>query len=401
MKKWLVIVAVCLSIGVFAQDLNSIDQYNTKNDIALGSFNYLGMGSTSLTSQLFNTVYFGKSINDELKTDIVNSLAPINRFGFDTRYNAFLSKRVNNLVYFLSYSDIQYGNASINKDAFTLGLYGNKYFEDQTANFSGSNFEYFNYKKIELGIIKNGITYNYGISAAYLNGNNYQKLMVNNASLYTAPYGQYLSANWDIDYYSTNPVQNSNGNGLSFSGYFQKLINENSKATVFFNEIGFIEWKRNFTQYHSSDSLTFSGFELDNKFNIIDTTLVIHSTDELKERYVDSSKTYINSILPAYCGLKYNLQHHPKWSFNGLLQFRYSPIYKPYLNIEEMYHITPKLQAGINLSTGGFSKFAGGIAINYTSERFSVFINSKAINSLVIRNRRIAANINFGLKFSL
>ena len=251
---------------------------------------------------------------------------------------------------------------------------------------------------------------------AYLKGNHNINLNINQGSLYTALYGEYLDINYDINGYITdtsniNLFQN-NGNGVALD--FDVKFNAGANTINFYiNDLGFIKWNKNSINFAADSTFSFIGIDIDNIYDFNDSIFnnIIDDQD-----YINNQKNSYKSFVSANIGFniktnssikKFNhfiFGLHSKWQpyifkkdklsnliSNGFSQSNYKPLlyisseighkkikllprlsyggYSEDLNIE----LAIKIESKISLILG--TKHLEDLIINEGSKSFSLFLN--------------------------
>ena len=361
MKIKFLIIFFLISSSIFAQD----------REVYLNS--NLNIESSSLNSGLVNE-FFNGNINDDLKNRIleINNKHLFN-FSFVNTFK-FREKIKNNFYYNFSFSDVNQINAKFDNDFLRLLLKGNYHYQNETLEFDKTRIRANRYQQFKLFIENNNNKLSFGIGLSYLHGNHNLTIISNNASIYTAPMGEYLDLDYDINYYITDTTDFSlfenNGNGVSFD-LTASMSAFNHNFDLYIYDLGFINWSKSSSNIYVDSSYVFNGINIDNVFefndSILDLSNNIDDYDNVKEKK-ESYKSYLSSDIGFRISKKIkgnrfgkityglNTKWHPyldnrKLSFNKIRQGFQQSDYKPYYYIKteiltNKFSIFPKIGFG-------------------------------------------------------
>ena len=188
------LITIFLIMGIFIPQLKS--QYNNS---AFANFENTGKsisingdfeaGSNGFQNVIMDRLLFGGHIDTKIKDASIKNMNGYNNLGINLNYDitAFFGKK-SKYCFLLGVKDQYVLNATYTKDFYTLLMYGNKPFLNQTANFSGTNINAMRFQEIKFGAMLHNedSTAKIGISLSFLRGDQLFYFMAHkNSSLYT------------------------------------------------------------------------------------------------------------------------------------------------------------------------------------------------------------------------
>jgi hypothetical protein len=243
-----------------------------KNEIIVtGIADYSG---TSLGKDIAQKFFYGGEITDSMKSKSLNRHRLINRFGSDTQaeleyrnfqVNLFKNENWGFIVKVGMYNFLQ---AIYSKDFYTFPMYGNTYFEGDTARFSGTRFSNVTYQKIGFGWLdkktKSAVSFNlFGL-------NNASNLFLEEGEIYQNSALDTLSFKYSgkASFSNSNNFVKGFGAGLDADLRWQsKNLRGKPSFQFLMRNVGFITQTTNFTNYESDTSFNYTGFNYDQLSN--------------------------------------------------------------------------------------------------------------------------------------
>ena len=369
MKTKILYLLLIFSLVSKAQnDDNSIESLR---EFYIGS--NLSFESSSLNGNIIEEIFSGY-IDNNLKDRILN-LSDDHILNLSFKNNISYSENLtDNIFYNFSFSDITEINAKFDNDLLKLGLKGNYEFQDETLEFENTRIRANRYQQFKLQLEKKNKNSSFGLGLSYVHGNHNFTVISNNASIYTAPMGEYLDLDYDINYYITDSTDFSlfenNGNGVSFD-LTASMSAFNHNFDMYIYDLGFINWSKSSSNIYVDSSYVFNGINIDNVFefndSILDLSNNIDDYDNVKEKK-ESYKSYLSSDIGFRISKKIkgnrfgkityglNTKWHPyldnrKLSFNKIRQGFQQSDYKTYYYIKteiltNKFSIFPKIGFG-------------------------------------------------------
>ena len=305
MKKILLYIFIISSLALYSQDKSN--SYRMKhNTIQLNS--HISLESNNLNTNLLNTLLYGGYIDDEMKDNWINAGNKNNKLNSEFINGIrYIFQNKNNRYFYLQISDINNLSSNFTDDFLKLILYGNFNYQGDTLDFSNTSIRINRYQQYKFGynfnIIKDKTNYNIGAALAYLSGNHYMQLNIDEGNLYTHEMGTSLDINYDIKTMMTDTsnfspfTNNGNGVSLDFSLHINK---EDNIIGVHMRDLGFIKWKKNSIINNTDSSFSFSGIEIEDFNNV--TTF----NDSILDITLSKQNNYFRSFIPAKITFSYN-----------------------------------------------------------------------------------------------
>ncbi len=305
MKKILLYIFIISSLALYSQDKSN--SYRMKhNTIQLNS--HISLESNNLNTKLLNTLLYGGYIDDEMKDNWINTGYKNNKLNSEFINGIrYIFQNKNNRYFYLQISDINNLSSNFTDDFLKLILYGNFNYQGDTLDFSNTSIRINRYQQYKFGynfnIIKDKTNYNIGAALAYLSGNHYMQLNIDEGNLYTHEMGTSLDINYDIKTMMTDTsnfspfTNNGNGVSLDFSLHINK---EDNIIGVHMRDLGFIKWKKNSIINNTDSSFRFSGIEIEDFNNIT------AFNDSILDITLSKKNNYFRSFIPAKITFSYN-----------------------------------------------------------------------------------------------
>lgn len=305
MKKILLYIFIVSSLALYSQDKSN--SYRMKhNTIQLNS--HISLESNNLNTNLLNTLLYGGYVDDEMKDNWINAGYKNNKLNSELINGIrYIFQNKNNRYFYLHISDINNLSSSFTDDFLKLILYGNFNYQGDTLDFSNTSIRINRYQQYKFGynfnIIKDKTNYNIGAALAYLSGNHYMQLNIDEGNLYTHEMGTSLDINYDIKTMMTDTsnfspfTNNGNGVSLDFSLHINK---EDNIIGVHMRDLGFIKWKKNSIINNTDSSFRFSGIEIEDFNNV--TTF----NDSILDITFSKQNNYFRSFIPSKIIFSYN-----------------------------------------------------------------------------------------------
>jgi hypothetical protein len=277
------------------------------------------------------------------------------------------------------YRNILY--ADITKDALNLVLYGNKMYEDQTANLSKMKFENLTYNQVSLGIGKKEQNLYASIMLSFLVGDNNQQLKVQSGGLYTAPYGEYLDINYAFRYNQSHVGQpgffNPKGYGFSSDVHFEYEFNKGT-LMVDVQDLGIITWGSQSFNYIKDTTFRFEGLiDIQNILKVNDYKFEFNGDSLIRDLASSKTNYRYNTTLPATFQVTYSFFEKIKNTpvqINCGVQTRLLSNYYAMVYAKANFFLPKKFVTSLMLSGGGYSLFNVGWDVGYQGKHFQALI---------------------------
>ncbi len=324
--------------------------------------------TSALRNEFSSIMLKGGTLTDEIKDRSLNKHNDINRIGreftgelivADYKLSPFKGKKYGVMAE-VAYQSLLAGVYA--KDAFKLAFYGNSAYVGDSADFSGSEFQYIDFQNFGLGIInrKNKSW----VSLNVVNVQNYFEAEVRDGSFYLS--ADSSQAHFALDAWSKNTYSSAFSKGLGFAlnfcVNFEVDWRKNSRAFFQFKvrNLGFAGI-RSVQTYEVDSSLAFGGFNLNDllkneqqsfdQVSWLDTLGV--KTDTVKQIIALPAMLQFGKVIKEDSELQTQ-------SFFGVKLYpRLSYVPKLYFGID--HKLSEEVHVGGSVSYGGFGLFRGGI----------------------------------------
>jgi len=370
--------------------------------------------SSSITNNFFNAYNNGDFITNELKNDVIESLDDKNLLGtmnnqklsyFFTLDSTYLGKR-NGM--FVSVENHNLTEIRFTDTFFKLFFNGNKEYEGKSANLDKMRFNSLSYQQLKIGFFttKKNTSGNSIIGGAFAfnKGQNHLFVDFNNASFYTAQYGEYIDLEVDskisMSDTSANDLLAFNGYGASFDLFYKYKSANNHSFSVEVSNIGFIRWKNE--SFISTLDTTFhhKGWYVEDLFDFNSLIFQERLNDSLIDNFIykRDEKGYI-SMIPLSIKLTYIRNIIPeKFDIEFTLHHLFFTAYKPYFLVQPKLHVTRTLKLGASVSYGGYGNMNAGLEMVLSFQnKFYLKTGSRIINGLAFP--ALSSGLNYFIQF--
>jgi hypothetical protein len=178
-----------------------------------------------------------------------------------------------------------------------------------------------------------------------------------------------------------------NGVGASADIFFEtpykSKFGKQSILIVNANNIGFIHWRNNSVQYSSDSSFRFSGYSVDNIFDLKDSTLNKINSDSILFSLTNARRENFNVNIPTNLVIINKIVWSNQFVTNFGFRHIFNANYKPYVFIE------PELTKGkitmcLHVGYGGYVRAGFGTSIAYQSSGWFFKIGSNHLQGLLL-----------------
>ncbi|NQX97161.1 MAG: hypothetical protein HRT73_04665 [Flavobacteriales bacterium] len=418
MSVFIKILVTFLLIGfsqfaVVAQNSNDFFADSTRQLNVFFGLNYT-YGSSVMNNEFLNKFIFGGKIEREHKDKAYQKLSNNNRLGGDLNYkfiteiplDTFLGKT--SLSFQVGLEIIEHMDGEFSSDLFRFVFDGNKQFAGKSINLGGTNFNYFSYQQLNLGII------NYrtideklakeGVIVSIIMAKEHKAITVPTGSIFTEELGKEIDV--DLNYlYNSSDTNNTgigayNGVGVSTDLFTEFFLKNGDKIHLGVEDLGFIYWNSNSLELAADSIFHFEGVEVDNIFDLNDSLLSTISKDSLINSITTSDKKRDYSIaLPTAININYTKIINEKWKINIGLYHKILSNYFPLISTNYYYYFNKKFVVKAHLSYGGYGKLNTGLALAKSVSRyFDIFIGTNNLEAYIVPSTSYSSSGFLGLK---
>lgn len=341
-------------------------------------------GSNAFRREMVQTLLFGGTIDNNMKSRSFEQHVGVNRIGFQTsnglRYvhgKGQLGKK-DSLTWGIQAGYYGAGALSYGKAVFGLAFFGNAAYLDNSAQFDNTNLNVTLFQKAGFGVVskKTG-------SSLFLNVVNVQDQF--NASIRKGNLTQNEDAS-DVslvlrgDYQGTTGNQLSKGIGLSCDLDYRITVpwlkNETTQIQLAIQNLGVAYMHAGETAYQVDSTYHYSGFELNSftqnaplfgaDFSLLDSLGIQHHVD----------KSWVK--LPGFVQVMKLVDPTNSRKIQSYFGIRLYPTLTivPAVFVGMVGRITPKWHASATLSYGGFSLVKGGLYLSYLHSNYSICLGT-------------------------
>jgi len=325
MKRIILIFLIALNHTSFSQEKSII--FSSE----------INLESNAINGVIINEVFTRGYINNNLKNRIIslNEKSHIINLNLNTSF-IYREKINNEFSYNFSFSDVNHVNTKFDNNILKLFLKGNAEYENEKLNFVTTNIRVNRYQQFKLFLDYKKNKFEVGLGLSYVYGNHNLTLISKRGSIYTAPNGEYLDLNYDINSFVTDTSNLSpfehNGNGISLD-LTSSLTFLNHKLDLYMLDLGYINWNNNSQNIYVDSAFTFNGIEVNNIFDFNDSVLEISNIVDQYDNINQRNSTF-KSYLCSNIGVKISKQVKNKRF--GMITYGLNSKWQPYLDNKKL-----------------------------------------------------------------
>lgn len=336
----------------------------TNNRLNL-DFDYAA-NSNAAPFQFVAGILFGAPIKQQIIDRTHNRLKKQLRFEDQMKtgltYRRHLKKFDGQLV--VGYHHRQFRNLSAGKQAYELVFYGNAQFEDKTIDLSNINVQNFIYNQYSVGIFKEMAypKYNmeFGVSGAFIQCANHQQIYTKQASLYTAPDGEYLDIKYDLTFNTGREgavgFYQLNGAGASADFHFAVKQNGNWRVALDISDVGYFTFRKAPVNYSAAKEVRFQGIVIPDLLKFSAQTFDTLNLDStIRSNLPGKSNNKYSTITPFNAQLVFSKSLlNQKLVINAGLHYKFIPNYF-YAFAKANYFIKPDMVVSGSVGAGTYA----------------------------------------------
>ena len=347
MRKKLLVFGIAITIvntNVFAQEneedvekgnlsemLDTYSHYDVEPSPSVWLLSNAEVNSTAITSAFYTKLYQGGFIDQSLKDQVKNRLTS----------NNLLGGEFNSSIYYHSGSPALFKNkfsyaislgytidfaAKFSSDLFNFTFYGNKSFENKTADFSDTRFKMMTSQFVGFSLIQSSDKYYLTVGLNLIKGQNYYDFSVNKGSVYTAPSGSYLDVVANGSFVRSDATHNDftsfNGMGAGLNLIYNRHLKDNSNLVFSASNVGAMYWNSATVRTNVDTSVQFDGLKVDNIFSIQDSLFTNVSGKNVFNDYTHNSSASRLTLLPMTFRADYYKYFEKGFQFLGSIQYK-------------------------------------------------------------------------------
>lgn len=368
------LINVVTIIKTIAQPVGGIGEYYTKNNYKTGISGFYNINSTAFTNEFYSYFINGGYLGNEVKERVEKKLSGKNYLGGDINTGIYFSVKQQDtlkpgLVFFGAIRDVEHLDFTFNDDLFKLAMYGNARFKGDTANFGSLRGQFLRYQKIEGGFFTSNKKF--GVSLAYLKGEQFLNVEIPNATLYTSEdatmLNLYINGYWQISDTNNRKLMAFNGQGASLSLFYKYTFKEDESRyiNIEMNDLGFIRWNNKSLTRSFDTTFTFEGVTVNNLLSINGNELGNNtSEDSLINRFSKVKQAASTTFIPLSFHLSYFHKLTEKFTLiNGVI-YRIAAQHIPFLYLQPQYKLNDYIQLIARAAYGGYGRFHFATGIN-------------------------------------
>jgi len=352
---------------------------DTSQDVLLKLQGNYFFASNVITNKFAGDYFQGKFLTEDLKDNVSKNLSAQNIFAGEAGWEASLTFHPdtgnNKVEAFIAYRSRSHSDARFSADFFNLFFRGNKMYGGKTAELGDFFFQQYSYRQFVFGIgnqfaVPGNAKLYVGADIAINQGIKFLKVIGRSASLYTDPGGEFIDADLHATIFTDDSAAQhpSRLDGSGYSGdVYIEYATEKSNMNFSVENFGSIHWNKWSTEVSLDSTFHFDGIDVRDIFDIGDSIQVkdVGLDSVFYKNYVqDKSEHRVNTQLPMKISGSYTQFFHENKlaatiGIDVLLNTYSQMRYFAAMN----YRFSRSNEAGIVVSTGGYTGFHAGIRL--------------------------------------
>lgn len=378
------ITALLITGSGYSQYHNLVIQEQGECAISINALSH--SGANTITNRHFFTLRQGGELSPEFVDELEQSLSDKTVIGgFNSGEILIKGQKIrcwgrDSLYLIAGVGYHQFQELGITSNAASLGLRGNHAFEGDTIEIGPLFYQSQRYHQWKLGLMKVSTGINGKFYAGFTLGISLglQQMLIDipRASLYTAPYGEYISLYTKMRFTRTDsPYRDPlfiQGAGPALDFFYAWVPDRGPSVSLSFTQLGFIIWNQKSYSYTRDTTFNFEGIVIDNIFNVPDTwnsNLDIDTIDGWFNRHGKPHRHYSSLPSTVHFTIMQKLPVHPL-HIRGEVIYRHNTLMKPYFSASLDWKPLERLIISRSYSYGGYNGFTTGLAfqVNFVSD---------------------------------
>jgi hypothetical protein len=369
------------------------------------SFNHLTgvyggfeMSSNALDLDFAKNFYRGGFIDKTTKDRISDRLTNENRIGSDLNFAAYYAWKPDTFFHnksdvslFMQVKNNEHFDSQFSRDLFSLAFYGNRQFAGDTAMLGNFSLQLLRFQEFQFGVLWSGLdsTARLGIGVSVIKAEQYFSVRAENAELFTSEDGAYIDFNTSLEAFSSDTSNTGfskfNGFGVAADFFIETPYQGKRKGKILISvsDVGLIAWNESSQRYNADTLYRFEGVQVNNIFDVRDSSLNNISSDSLFSELTDLKRQSFTISIPATLHIR-QASYFGRFELVKGFKYVFNASYKGYFYLEGNYHFMNKLSLGAVAGFGGYGKLGYGINASKTFRSGTqVLIGSNHLEGLI------------------
>lgn len=345
------------------------------------SFNYLTgaytgfeMNSSALDLDFVRTFRNGGFIDNAMKDRVSSRLTNENRLGGDLNYAVYhvwkpdtFFHNKSDVSLFVQAKNNEHLDAQFSRDMFRLAFYGNREFAGDTAMLNNFSAQLLRFQEMQFGVLWSGLdsTARLGIGISAIKAEQYFSVHAKTAELFTSADGSFIDFNTSLEAFSSNPDNKGftkfNGFGVAADFFIETPYKgkRSGKIMISVSDVGLLSWNESSRHYKTDSVYHFDGIEVNDIFDVRDSSLHNVSADSLFAAITDMKKQSFTVSIPATLHIRQS-SYFGRFELVKGFKYVFNASYKGFFYLEGNYRFAGKLNVGVTGGFGGYGKLSYG-----------------------------------------
>lgn len=408
---FLLVLTLLFFKGAHGQDTISVINPKTTEKQKISFDAKFEASANSLNNQFVTPFIKGGFLTYELKNSVAQRLTSFNTAGYIYDFEAeyrFAAKKREGIDFFVSMESFSYNQLGFDSVLFLLIFNGNSAFAGENISLHNTffNSHFYNNLKFGFGYTTKNKTHSVDVSLGVIMANKMNEISGENSSFYTSYLGDTLALQGKLTWASAQPANYFSvvGNGLSLSAKYLYTIENERELEIKISNLGLIKWNSNTNHFEQPSDFVYTGFEVENIFEIPDSLFKISFADSLNN-YVEKNSSKTSFLKPSIAPFKLRYSHFFMGGKLGLMLGFDDYFFSRYTlatTLAIRYKPTKNIELQPFMMIGGFSSKTYGFAFGFRyGKKFQSKLTINYIDALVLPSELagIGASLNLALKF--
>jgi hypothetical protein len=294
-------------------------------------------------------------------------------------------------------------NTSFGASAAKLALHGNSRYAGKTIALGNVSFQSLSWAQVGVGFRHQGTKLYTAVNLNILGGLNCDQFEATSNRLYTQEDGEYIDLDFNAKLkHASAGASLFAGAGLSLDYRASYKLNKSNSIYLLLNDVGFMRWSKNISQYQIDTSFKFEGLVINNLRNVTSDSFSTHLVDSFKQvlAYHHSTNPF-TSVLPAMLLLEYRYV----WPSGDRLnmgfrhQFLCQHILSPFVAYSHYFGSSKNQEWTTRISVLGYGDIDLDIGIGFTSKHWRGKLMVNGVESFIAPAANAGAGLNLLLGY--
>jgi hypothetical protein len=366
--------------------------------------------SNSITTSFANKIFQSSFLDFNSKANQFNKLNEKNKINFDFATGIEYAWKSDSSQFSHTFGIYQ---RSINQAEFTNALYYLTFFGNGNLEGREVDIAYNELTAMQLRQLQYATTYHvtktlkFFAGASLLQGINYQRAKLSDATLKTDTLAEYIDLSYDLKYVRNSNKSNIlsfNGIGFSFDAGCILTPDINTRIIFGFNDLSHITWNKNSELFAAKTAKHFEGLEIADLFSLTDTSFKNIDEDSILN-YLGVANIKGIALDQIPFAIHGSYEYFSDRNFIYKISATYAPDLYWYPKLESSIgKYFNNILINVNAGSGGYERYFFGVSMlgNFqfnNSNIFNIYLSTSHLNALIFPNQATGFDASLGMSY--